>query len=83
MRPAPRLGAQRRKRERRSLPGMMLHQDGSPHQWVLDQWWHPIVTMDDATSHIYSAPFVEKEGTMSTFAALEEVISEHGKTVEQ
>ena len=28
---APRKGAHRRKRERRPLPGMMLHQDGSRH----------------------------------------------------
>lgn len=34
VRPAPRRGAHRRKRERRPLPGMMLHQDGSSHQWV-------------------------------------------------
>ncbi len=78
IRPAPRRGAHRRKRERRPLPGMMLHQDGSSHQWVKGQWWDLIVTMDDATSEIYSAFFVEEEGTMSTFSGLEEVIGEHG-----
>src|SRR5215831_17844582 len=31
---APRKGAHRRKRERRPLQGMMLHQDGSRHQWL-------------------------------------------------
>ena len=30
---APRKGAHRRKRERRPLPGMRLHQDGSRHAW--------------------------------------------------
>lgn len=78
IRPAPRRGAHRRKRERRPLPGMMLHQDGSTHQWVEGQWWDLIVTMDDATSDIYSALFVDEEGTMSTFDALHEVIGEHG-----
>jgi transposase len=78
IRPAPRRGAHRRKRERRPLPGMMLHQDGSSHQWVDGQWWDLIVTMDDASSEIYSAIFVDEEGTMSTFTALEEVISEQG-----
>jgi len=78
LRQAPRRGAHRRKRERRPLPGMMLHQDGSIHKWVADQWWDLIVTMDDATSEIYSALFVDEEGTMSTFSALQEVISEHG-----
>ena len=78
IRPAPRRGAHRRKRERRALPGMMLHQDGSTHQWVPGQWWDLIVTMDDATSELYSALFVDEEGTMSTFEALGEVIEENG-----
>ena len=78
MRPAPRRGAHRRKRERRPLPGMMLHQDGSSHQWVAEQWWDLIVTMDDATSELYSAFFVAEEGTMSTFEGLGEVIAANG-----
>ena len=32
-------------------------------------WWDLIVTMDDATSEIYSAFFVAEEGTMSSFLA--------------
>ena len=78
MRPAPRRGAHRRKRPRRSLPGMMVHQDGSRHEWVPRRWWDLIVTMDDATSEIYSAFFVAEEGTMSSFRALAEVIRERG-----
>ncbi len=75
---APRRGAHRRKRARRPLPGMMLHQDGSSHEWVPGKFWDLIVTMDDATSEIYSPFFVEEEGTMSTFRALNEVIATHG-----
>jgi hypothetical protein len=76
---APRKGAHRRKRERRPVRGMMLHQDGSRHEWLegeapLDL----IVTMDDATGAIYSAFLIEEEGTASTFRALNEVFSEHG-----
>jgi transposase len=76
---APRKGAHRRKRERRPQPGMMLHQDGSRHQWLegeapLDL----IVTLDDATGTIYSAFLIEEEGMASTFRALKEVFSEHG-----
>ena len=76
---APRRGAHRKKRERRPLPGMMLHQDGSRHVWLhghaaLDL----IVTMDDATSEVYSAFLVEEEGTASTFRALSEVFGAHG-----
>ena len=76
--PAPRRGAHRRKRPRRPMKGMMLHQDGSRHEWVPGESWDLIVTLDDATSEIYSAFFVAEEGTMSTFRALTEVIAEHG-----
>ncbi len=78
VRPAPRRGAHRRKRPRRALAGMMVHQDGSSHEWVPGQWWDLIVTLDDATSEVYSGFFVAEEGTMSTFQALGEVIARHG-----
>ena len=79
MRAAPRRGAHRRKRPRRALPGMMVHQDGSRHEWVPGHWWDLIVTMDDATSEVYSAFFVDEEGTMSSFRALSEVIGARGR----
>ena len=41
-------------------------------------WWDLIVTMDDATSEVYSGFFVAEEGTMSTFRGLGEVIAENG-----
>jgi transposase len=75
---APRRGAHRKKRPRKPLPGMMLHQDGSTHQWVPGCQWDLIVTMDDATSDLYSAFFVEEEGTMSSFQGLREVIAAKG-----
>jgi transposase len=76
---APRRGVHRRKRPRRPLPGMMLHQDGSRHAWLAGQpAMDLIVTMDDATSEIYSAFLVEEEGTASTFRALLEVFTRHG-----
>ena len=76
---APRKGAHRRKRERRPLPGMMLHQDGSRHAWLEGQpALDLIVTLDDATGAIYSGFLIEEEGTASTFRALNEVFSEHG-----
>ena len=76
---AKRRGAHRRKRERRPLPGMLLHQDGSRHVWLegrpaLDL----IVTLDDATSQIYSAFLTEEEGTASSFKGLMEVFEKHG-----
>ena len=76
---AKKRGAHRRKRPRRPLPGMMLHQDGSRHEWLGGQpALDLIVTMDDATNTIYSAFLVEEEGTDSTFRALNEVFSAHG-----
>jgi transposase len=77
--PAPRRGAHRRKRPRRPMRGMLLHQDGAKHPWLagppaLDL----IITMDDATSEIYSAFLVDEEGTMSSFCGLVEVIERHG-----
>ena len=75
---APRRGAHRRKRPRRALPGMMLHQDGASHEWVPGRWWDLIVTMDDATSDIYSAFFVAEEGTMSSFQGVSEAIRAKG-----
>ena len=78
LRKAPRRGAHRRKRPRRPLPGMMLHQDGSRHAWVPGCEWDLIVTLDDATSEVYSAFFVAEEGTMSSFQGLAEVIAGRG-----
>lgn len=75
---AKRRGAHRKRRERRPLPGMMLHQDGSRHEWVAGCPWDLIVTMDDADNTIYSAFFVEEEGTMSSFLGIRRVIETQG-----
>lgn len=76
---APRRGAHRRKRPRRPLIGMMLHQDGSPHAWLVGQGpLDLVITLDDATSAIYSAGLVEEEGTASSFLGLAETIAAHG-----
>lgn len=76
---AARRGAHRRKRPRRPLPGMMLHQDGSRHEWLGGQpALDLIVTLDDATGAIYSAFLADEEGTDSTFRALGEVFGAHG-----
>src|SRR5271165_1836084 len=76
---APRRAAHRKKRPRRPLPGMMLFQDGAPHAWLAGQApLDLIVTLDDATSAIYSMFLVEEEGTASSFGGLDEVISRHG-----
>lgn len=75
---AKRRGAHRRKRERKPLLGMMLHQDGSRHEWLPGQQHDLIVTLDDASGAIYSAFLVEEEDTMSSFLGVAEVIERHG-----
>jgi len=75
---APKRGAHRKKRERSPYSGMMLHQDGSTHEWVPGKKWDLIVTMDDATKEHYSMFFVEEEGTASSFLGIKEVIEKHG-----
>lgn len=71
-------GAHRKKREPSPLPGMMLHQDGSRHEWVDGKKWDLIVTMDDATNEHYSMFFIEEEGTVSSFRGVKEVIEKRG-----
>ena len=58
---------------------MLLHQDASRHAWLdgappLDL----VVTLDDATSAIYSVFLVEEEGTASSFRGLAEVVATKG-----
>src|SRR5208337_1308766 len=62
-------GAHGKRRERRPLPGMLLHIDGSRHQWLQDERWYDlIVILDDATSEIYYAQLVEEEATATVMA---------------
>jgi transposase len=80
VRPAVKRSAHRKKRPRRPVPGMMLHQDGSQHLWRpgLGRPVDLIVTLDDATSEIYLAFLVEEEGTDSSFQSLLEVFQAKG-----
>lgn len=71
-------GTHRKQRPRAPYIGMMLHQDGSKHEWVPGKLWDLIVTMDDASSEHYSMFFVEEEGTQSSFQGVNEVIDKHG-----
>jgi transposase len=72
-------GPHRRRRPRRPLPGMLLHIDGSKHQWLSDDRWHDlIVILDDATSEICYAQLVEEESTRTVMAGLREVIENKG-----
>ena len=73
-------GAHRKKRPRRPLTGMMLHVDGSRHQWIpgLAQYQDLIVIFDDATSEVYDVQLVEEESTVTVMAALKRVVESRG-----
>jgi hypothetical protein len=69
----------RRRREQRPMPGMLLHIDGSKHQWFGDERWYDlIVILDDATSEIYYAQLVEEESTRTVMQGLRTVIESQG-----
>ncbi len=72
--------AHRKKRPRRPMVGMMLHQDASTHAWLPGDGckYDLVVTMEDATSALYSAFLVDQESTASSFRGLREVIARHG-----
>ena len=58
---------------------MMLHIDGSDHQWFQDERRHDlIVILDDATSEIYYAQLAVEETTSTVMAGLRAVIELKG-----
>jgi transposase len=76
---ARRRSPHRKRRERRPLPGMLLHIDGSHHQWFGDERWYDLISiMDDATNWVYYAQLVEDESTRTVMAAIRTVIEEEG-----
>jgi len=80
---APGRGKYRRRRERRPLVGMLLHLDASTHAWLPELPMQDLVVMlDDADGRILHARFVEQEGTLSTLAALSEVLQRYGRFCE-
>ncbi|MGE0626075.1 MAG: ISNCY family transposase [Pseudomonadales bacterium] len=73
-----RRGPHRKARPRAAIPGLMIHQDGSTHEWVPGIKWDLIVTMDDANSEVYSGFFVEEEGTFSSLRGVKETLEKRG-----
>src|SRR5918998_976599 len=74
-----RRGGHRRRRERKPMPGVMLHIDGSKHRWFCnDQYYDLLVILDDASSEVYYAELVEEESTRTVMAGLREVIEQQG-----
>lgn len=78
--PAKTRSAHRKKRPRRPMVGMLLHQDASTHGWLPGgAGKHDlVVTMEDATSALYSAFLVDQESTASSLRGVREVVATQG-----
>lgn len=80
---APARGKHRRRRERRPMRGMLLHIDGSTHEWIAGlELWDLIWVLDDADGKALYGRFVPQEGTMSTLMALRHVLTRQGRFCE-
>jgi transposase len=78
---SPARGKHRKRRPRKPLVGMMLHLDGSTHEWIPDLpgvFFDLLVLMDDATGQIYEMLLVEEEDTLSCMTVLKNCIAAHG-----
>ena len=76
-------GKYRRKRERRPMVGMLVHQDASTHEWLEGLPKQDlVVTLDDADGRILHARFVPQEGTLPTLEALHQVLVRYGRFCE-
>jgi transposase len=78
---AQKRGKHRIKRPRKPLAGMMLHIDGSPHEWIPDlpgQVFDLLVLMDDANNRIYDMMLVREEDTLSCMELLKNCVKKHG-----
>ena len=61
------------------MVGMMVHIDGSTHEWIPGLPNHDlVVAMDDANGRILYARF-ESEDTLSTFRAIRHIIKKRGR----
>lgn len=77
----PSRGKHRQKRPRRPLVGMMLHLDGSTHEWIPDlpgQYFDLLVLMDDANNKTYDMKLVLEEDTLSCMSVFKHCIARHG-----
>jgi transposase len=76
-------GKYRRQRERRPMCGMLIHCDGSTHEWIAGLPPHDLVAvLDDADTRLLFARFFEQEGTWSTLIALDYVVRRYGRFCE-
>ena len=71
----------RLRRPRKPLPGMMLHLDGSSHEWIPDQpgvFYDLLTLLDDATNRIYEMRLVDEEDTRQCMVLLRDCVAKRG-----
>ncbi|MFL5313292.1 MAG: ISNCY family transposase [Myxococcales bacterium] len=74
------VGRYLRKRERRPIPGLLVHLDASTHQWIAELPTHDlVVALDDADGRILFARFFPQEGVGSSMAALLHIVRRYGR----
>jgi hypothetical protein len=77
-------GQYRRRRERRPIPGMLLHLDGSQHAWFkhdADEKQCLIAVVDDADGRCLAAEFFKEEGTKEVLTVIKQVVDKLGTFV--
>ena len=79
MQPRKNKSKHRQRRPRKPLVGMMLHIDGSPHDWLGNGTLFDLLSLsDDATNEVYAMALVKEEDTASCMALIREVIEKKG-----
>jgi transposase len=74
-------GGHRKRRERRTLFGQMLHLDGSEHEWLTLKAGERqvlLLVVDDATGRNLAACLVDAETTKTCLAIMREVVERYG-----
>jgi len=69
----------RKRRARKPLIGMMLHMDGSPHDWFGNGTIYDIVTIsDDANNEVYDIALVDEEDSHTCMSMIRNVVEKKG-----
>jgi transposase len=69
----------RKRRPRKPLIGMMLHMDGSPHDWFGNGYEYDIVTIsDDASNELYDIVLVDEEDGLTCMSMIRNLVEKKG-----
>lgn len=75
----PRGSIHRLRRPRKPVIGMMLHMDGSPHDWLGTGEPLDLITIsDDANNEVYDMALVDEEDSASCMAIIKNVVDKKG-----